>query len=197
MNKNNGTLNLLKPVNAYNFIIGIVSGIILLAYGHWQLVLVGIVLSYAGFWVLRFILGVGFFFISGINYQNSYYKQVYSSIFLLFLKTVIIISWGYLVLSVLIRISLPPSLPFLLFTFFIITAPLNILALKGSNPQGYDTPYEQLLFDFMLAAAIFFGLVIELNMLSLVLIAGALVLAIRIFQIIIDFLENKERTDSE
>ena len=192
MNENNGTLNLLKPINAYNFIIGVVSGIILLAYGHWQLVLVGIVLSYAGFWVLRFILGVGFFFISGINYSTSFSRLAYSTIISLLLRTTIIISWSYLILNVLYRISLPPSIPFLLFSFFVITSPLNLLALKEPNPISYDKAHEALLFYFMLASAIFLGLVIELNMLSLVLIAGALVLAVRIPLITIGLFEESE-----
>ena len=192
MNKNNGTLNLLKPINAYNFIIGVVSGIILLSYGHWQLVLVGIVLSYAGFWVLRFIFVVTVFIISGINYSTSFSRLAYSTIISLLLRTTIIISWSYLILNVLCRISMPPSVPFLLFSFFVITSPLNLLALKEPNPSSYDKAHEALLFDFMLAAAIFLGLVIDLNMQSLLFITAALVLAVRIPLIIIGLYEENE-----
>ena len=98
-------------------------------------------------------------------------------------------------LMVFIRISSPPSIPFLLFSFFIITTPLNHLVLKWSNPQNYDASNEQLLFDFMLAAAIFFGLLIEINMLSLVLITGALVIAIRIPWLIIGLIERNAGVD--
>ena len=192
MNENNGTLNLLKPVNAYNFIIGFVSVIILLAYGHWQLVLAGLLLTYTGFWVLRLLFAITVFIISGVNYSTSFSRLAYSTIISLLLRTIIIISWGYLILNVLGRISTPPSLPFLLLGFFVITTPLNLLAMEEPIHNRYNTSHEALLFDFMLAAAIFLGLVIELNMLSLVLIAGALVLAVRIPLITIDLFEESK-----
>lgn len=189
MSQKDDGFNLLKPVTAYDYFVGVISGVILLSYGHWQLVLTGIVLGYAGYWVLGFLFEIPAWLCS-ISFRNKDSRPAAMVIFSLLFRTGLIISWSYLILTVLIRIGLPPSIPFLLFSFFIITTPLNHLVLKWSNSQNYDASYEQLLFDFMLAAAIFFGLLIEIDMLSLVLITGALVIAIRIPLIIIGFIEK-------
>ncbi len=190
---NESPFNLLKPFTIYDYIVGFISGVILLSYGHWQLVLSGTLLGYAGYWVLSFLPQVPA--LLGNTFPNKISSASFSVFMLLLLRTAIIISWSYLVLSVLIRISSPPSIPFLLFSFFIITTPLNHVVLKWCSPQNYNASYEQLLFDFMLAAVIFFGLLIELDMLSLVLITGALVILIRIPLIIIGLFERNAGTD--
>lgn len=187
MNENDEAVNLLKPVTAYSFMVGVVSGTILILFGHGQMVLTGILFSYAGFWVLYLIFAVTHYLAMSFHLKHS--KTAFSPFIALLLRIGSITLWTYFVLTFLIRLSTAPLIPYLLFSYFVVTAPPNLLSLnKGENA---DTSYEILLFDFMFAAAIFFGLLIDFDILSLVILTGSVVLAIRIMQIIIGLLERK------
>ncbi len=186
---------LLKPLVYYNYLIGIVSGVILLFGGYWNLLVIGILLAFAGYWLLRLFIFLPDLLVHSlfnVSQKDSY--LTFPFFLSLILRIIIITTWGFSVFLVLFHINPALTISNYLFSYFVITAPLNFLSLKESAFQSNGMSYETLLFDFILAAAIFVGLVIEFDILSLVILTGTLVLAVRILQIIAALLERKGHT---
>ena len=183
---------LLKPLVYYNYLIGIVSGVILLFGGYWKLIVIGLLLAVAGFWLLRLLISLPDLLVHtlfSVRQKNSY--LAFPFFLSLVLRIIIITTWCFFVFLVLFHLNPALTISNFLFSYFVITAPLNLLSLRETAFRRNGMSYETLLFDFILAIAIFFGLVIDFDILSLVIVTGTLVLAVRILQIIAALLDRK------
>ena len=160
------------------------------------MLIVGILLSFAGFWLLRLLVVIpGMLTLNLLNINRETSNFTFPIFISLIFRIAIITSWCFLVFTVLFQINPASSIPNFLFSYFVITAPLNLLATTEIVFIHNGASYETLLFDFILAASIFFGLLIEIDILILVSLTGTLVLAVRILQIIVDLLERKGQVD--